>query len=136
MCKLKRDFRRRNRWYNEWVHTADLELKNGDRETIIQWLYDSNLVQWYVTFILEAPLTNGLVEEAIGECWLHICEVKQERWDDLYSQGKFAVSGYVTGIIKQQLVSTHSAFFNKIAKRAEREKIKDEKFWINYEEEH
>ena len=46
---MKRSFKTKNKYYKEWVHTADLELANGDRNTIIEWIYKSNLVPWYVT---------------------------------------------------------------------------------------
>lgn len=131
---MKRSFKVKNRYYNEWVHTADLPLENSDRETIINWLYKSNLLNWYVTYILEKPIDDEYVQDCIGELWLIICEVKQEKWNELYEQGKMAVSAYVTGIIQQQLVSTNSKIYKLLGKYKSMEIIKNEAFWLKYEE--
>ena len=90
---MKKNFKVKNKYYDEWVHTADLELKNGDRQTILEWIYKTNLVPWYATYILQKPYDDDLVQDLIGELYLIICEVKEEKWVDLYEQGKFAISG-------------------------------------------
>ena len=102
---MKREFKVKNKYYNEWVHTADLDLQDGSRDSILTWVYKTNLVPWYATYILQKPYEDDLVQDLIGELYLIICEIKEEKWNELYQQGKFAISGYVTGIIKQQLWS-------------------------------
>ena len=133
---MKKNYKEKNKYYDEWVHTADLELKDGDRQTILEWIYKTNIVPWYATYILQKPYEDDLVQDLIGELYLIICEIKQEKWDKLYEQGKFAISGYVTGIIKQQLYSDSSAIYYKFYKHAQKEIIMDEDFWIQYGEEH
>ena len=133
---MKKDFRVKNKYFNEWVHTADLELKDGDRNTILEWIYKTNLVPWYATYILQKPYDDDEVQDLIGELYLIICEVKEEKWRDLYAQGKFAISGYVTGIIKQQLYSDSSDIYYKFYKHAIKEKIMDDEFWLQYADEH
>ena len=132
---MKKTFKTKNRWYNEWVHTADLELVNGDKDTIIKWLYKSNLVPWYVTYILEKPIDDDYVQDCIGELYLMICEIEQDKWNKLYEQGKMAVSAYVTGIIRQQVISTNSRIYKLLGKHKAMEINKSEEFWIRYEEE-
>lgn len=127
--------RRRNKYYDEWVHTADLPLESSDRDTILTWLYKSNIVPWYVTYLMEKTIDNPDVQDYIGEIYLMLAEITQEKWDELFAQGKFAVSGYVTGIIKFQICSMHSKIWTKYAKRAEKEKIMNDEFWTTYDEE-
>lgn len=133
---MKRNFRTKNKWYDEWVHTADLPLKDSKRDTIVEWLYKSNLVPWYVTFILEKPITDDYVQDCIGELYLIICEVEQSKWDDLYIQGKMCVSAYVTGIIRQQVVSDNSRIYKLLGKYKAMELNKNDEFWLRYAEEH
>lgn len=133
---MRRDFKIKNKYYKEWVHTADLDLKNDDRESILNWIYKTNLVPWYSTYILQKPYDDDLVQDLIGELYLIICEIKEEKWKELYAQGKFAISGYVTGIIKQQLYSDSSRIYYKFYQHASREITMDEDFWTQYEEEH
>lgn len=131
-----KSFRIKNKWYNEWVHTADLPLENSKRETVIKWLYNSNLVPWYVTYILEKPIEDEYVQDCIGELYLMICEIKQNKWDELYEQGKMAVSAYVTGVIRQQVISTNSKIYKLLGKYKSMQINKSEEFWLQYADEH
>ena len=133
---MKREFKVKNKYYNEWVHTSDLDLPDGSRDSILTWVYKTNLVPWYATYILQKPYEDDLVQDLIGELYLIICEIKEEKWNELYQQGKFAISGYVTGIIKQQLWSDSSTIYNKYYKYYNRYITMDEDFWMAYSEEH
>ncbi len=133
---MKQDYKKKNRYYNEWVHTADLELPDGSRNSILTWIYQTHIVEWYSTYILQKPYENDLVQDLIGELYLIICEINDEKWNDLYQQGKFAISGYVTGIIKQQLYSDSSKIYYKYFKNTNKEITMDEDFWNAYGEEH
>lgn len=131
-----KNFKTKNRYYNEWVHTADLPLENSNRETVLEWLYKSNLVPWYVTFILEKPIEDDYVKDCIGELYLMLCEIPESKWNELYEQGKMCVSAYVTGIIRQQIVSTNSKIYKLLGKYKAMEINKKEEFWTQYAEEH
>lgn len=133
---MKQDYKKKNRYYNEWVHTADLDLPDGSRNSILTWIYQTHIVEWYSTYILQKPYENDLVQDLIGELYLIICEINDEKWNDLYQQGKFAISGYVTGIIKQQLYSDSSKIYYKYFKNTNKEITMDEDFWNAYGEEH
>ena len=133
---MRKEFKVKNKYYKEWVHSADLDLKNGDRETILDWIYRTNIVPWYATYILQKDYEDDLVQDLIGELYLIICEISEDKWKELYQQGKFAISGYVTGIIKQQIYSDSSRIYYKYYKHANREIIMDEDFWTQYGEEH
>lgn len=133
---MKKSFKTKNRWYNEWVHTADLPLADNNRDTIIEWLYKSNLLQWYVTYILEKPIDDEYVQDCIGELWVIICEIPQDKWNELYEQGKMCISAYITGIIRQQVISNNSRIYKLLDKYKAMEINKSEEFWLRYEEEH
>ena len=129
---IKNGYKAQNKYYKGWVHTADLELKDGDRDTIIQWLYDSELIPWYVTYLLQKPYEDEYVQDTIGILWVSICEVKQEKWDYLYQQGKMSISAYVTGLIHQQVISKNSRVYNMLGKYANTQYTKNEEWWNNY----
>lgn len=133
---MRKDFKVKNKYYNEWVHTADLDLSDGSRDSILTWIYKTNLVPWYATYILQKPYEDDLVQDLIGELYLIICEIKEEKWNELYQQGKFAISGYVTGIVKQQLWSDSSTIYHKYYKYYNRYITMDEDFWLQYGDEH
>ena len=122
--------KQRNKYYKERVLTAELDLQDGKRETIIKWLYDCHIVEWYATYLLRLPLTAKDMQDKIQEIYLIICEIPQEKWDYLYMQGKFSVSAYVTGIIHQQLISTTSTIFKKYKNYRNHYITQDENFWI------
>lgn len=125
----------RNKYYDKLVRTKEIDLPNSDKETILKWIYDINIVQWYVTYLMERPIDNDDVQDYIGEIFLILSEIPQEKWNNLYEQGKFAVSAYVTGVIKFQIVSQHSTIWFKYGKRKQKEIRVDESFWNLYEEE-
>ena len=89
--------------------------------------------RWYSSFLFE-----DTYEQGEGWCsWESgVTIVSEEKWNELYQQGKFAISGYVTGIIKQQLWSDSSTIYNKYYKYYNRYITMDEDFWMAYSEEH
>ena len=124
--------RRKNIWYPYRCMTAEIPLENGDRDTILQWLADTHLVEWYSTYLLDKKLEY--MEDEVAEIWLILCEIPQDRWDNVYNQGKAAVSAYVTGIIHQQLISLTSTVFRKYGRYREKQVKQDENWWNNYGE--
>lgn len=118
------------------VHTATVPLKDGKRDTIVQWICDIKIVEWYTTYLLKKPLTDDEVADKVQEIFLMVCEIPQKKWDELYQQGKYSVSAYVTGIIHQQIVSVNSKVWKYYGKHKERMKTMDELFWEKYYEEH
>ena len=125
----------RNRWYHELVHTGELPLNSSNRDEVLTWLYNSNLVPWYTTYLLQKPYEDDTVQDIVGELYLILSEIPQDKWDFLYEQGKFAVSGYVTGVIKFQVWSKTSSVYFKYHRHKERNIIMDDEFWTDYAEE-
>lgn len=125
----------KNNYYEFKVLSADLPLKSDKKDDIIQWIYDIHIVEWYTTYLLKKTMEDEEVQDKIQEIYLMICEVPQKRWNELYSQGRFAISGYVTGIIHQQLISKTSKIYKKYGKYNETFQTKDDIFWATYDEE-
>ena len=125
----------KNNYYEFKVLSADLPLKSDKKDDIIQWIYDIHIVEWYTTYLLKKSMEDEEVQDKIQEIYLMICEVPQKRWNELYSQGRFAVSGYVTGIIYQQLISKTSKIYKKYGKYNDTFQTKDDVFWTTYDEE-
>lgn len=119
----------KNKFYNARVLTKQTPLKSNERDIIVQWICDIHVVEWYTTQLLHQPYEDAEVQDKIQEIYLMICEVPQEKWDELYKQGKYAVSAYVTGIIHQQIISANSLCYKKYNKHKEIFTTKDDLFW-------
>lgn len=121
---------RRNIYCSENPCTLDVPLKDGNRDTILQWIYDIKLVPWYVSYLLKGNPGEERIRDAIQYMWLEICKVSDERWNNLYTQGYLAISSFVTGIIHRQLKSDSSNYYRAEGKYKEMFKVMDnEEFW-------
>ena len=123
---------KKNIYYNGYVKTGEIKLKDSKIETIVQWLYDTHLVEWYVTYLLKKRLEDEDVEDKIQDIYVYVMETPQEKWDDLFEQGQFSVSGYVTGIIHQQLITDNSKIYRKYNKHHQIETRMDDVWWETY----
>ena len=123
---------KKNIYYNAYVKTGEIPLKDSKIETIVQWLYDTHLVEWYVTYLLKKRLEDEDVEDKIQDIYVYVMETPQEKWDDLFEQGQFSVSGYVTGIIHQQLITDNSKIYRKYNKHHQLETRMDDVWWETY----
>ena len=123
---------KKNIYYNGYVKTGEIPLKDSNIETIVQWLYDTHLVEWYVTYLLKKRLEDEDVEDKIQDIYVYVMETPQEKWDDLFEQGQFSVSGYVTGIIHQQLITDNSKIYRKYNKHHQLETRMDDVWWETY----
>lgn len=111
--------------------TYDMPLQDGKRNTILQWLMSSQIVEKMTCKILNK--SEKSVQDIIQELWTKICEIPQETWDDLYSQGKASVSGYVVGLIYRQLISVNSDIYKKYNQYKKRFILKSDLFWEYYD---
>lgn len=123
---------KKNRFYKGTVKTAEIPLKDGNVNTIIQWMVDTHLVEWYVTYLLKKTMDDEDVEDKIQDIYVMILETPQEKWDNLFEQGQFSVSGYITGIIHQQIKSANSKIYRDYNRYHERNKRMDDDFWKIY----
>ena len=127
--------KRTNKYYEGNVLSSQIPLEKSDRDSIVKWIYDIHIVEWYSTYLLKKKIDDDLADK-IQEIYLMICEVSDERWQELYKQGQYAISAYVTGIIHQQLISDTSFIHREYDKRNAIEITKDDIFWETYGKEH
>lgn len=125
----------KNKYYDKQCLTSEIKLKKSDRDSIIKWIYDTHIVEWYSTYLLKKHIDDDLADK-IQEIYLMICEIEQDKWDELFEQGQYAISAYVTGIIHQQLWSSTSAIYYKYGKYNLTEFTQDEIFWEKYNDEY
>lgn len=125
----------KNHWYNKLPKTQEIPLTSDKKEDIIQWIYDTHIVEWYTTLLLHKGLDDEDTADKVQEIYLMLCEIPDEKWKDLYKQGRVSVGAYVTGVIHQQIVSKNSLIFYKYNKHEIMELKKDDLFWEKYDEE-
>ena len=122
----------RNWFCDKRVLTKEIPLKSGKRDDIVQWIYDINIIPWYTTYLLKRPLNSCDVQDKIQELYLEICSVPQEKWDDLYEQGVYSISAYVSGLIHRQIVSDTSKVYMKYNRYRERFVTMEDSFWQSF----
>lgn len=128
--------RYRNRYYPNRVLTEEIPLKNGDRDTILKWINDIHIVEWYTTYLLQQYIDEPYVEDKIQDLWVALCKKTQAEWDKIYVQGFYSVSAYVAGLIHRQVRSGTSLMYKKYQRYDNMFVNKDDEFWLNYERTH
>ena len=109
-----------------------------DRDDLLIYLKNLGLVENYTR---KLALSNDWeqIDDEIGEIWLQICEIPQEKWDKLLLQGtqsdRFkAVRGFVAGLIHRNIRSTNSKLYYRLKKHQEREILVDDATFKAFEE--
>lgn len=105
---------------------------NMNRDELLKYLYDIGLVQGYCRKLANSSDWN-IIEDIVQEIWLQICEVPEEKWSKLLSQGTKsdsfkAVRGYISGLIYRNVKSENSRVFNKLKKHQKKEVLTDSGF--------
>lgn len=101
-------------------------------------MIDLQFVDKYCLKLMGSEEEN-LKQDFIQEIWLQICEVKDEKWADLWSQGTKtdkakAVRGFVSGLIYRNIRSKNSKAYYHLKKHMEKEVIVDDAAWNYYGE--
>ena len=123
----------KNKWYNGWVHHS-APLKSSSRDDILDYIYRTDLVNWYVTYLLHKGIDNELTKEYISEIWLQLCEISQNKWLDLYEQGKAAITAFVAGLIHNNCISVNSKAYYHIKKPTINEVHFTDSQWMEFDE--
>lgn len=131
MKELKREIGK-NWNYSKRVKTGEIPLKSSNRDDVLIWITKTNLVEWYVTYLLKRSIEQGDTADKIQEIYLEICNVPQEKWDDLYEQGVYSISAYVSGLIHRQIVSNTSKVYFKYNRYRERFVTMEDSFWQSF----
>lgn len=126
----------KNKFYTKPILADEIQLESSNRDVVVQWITDTHVVEWYITYLLKRPLEGYDMEDKVQEIYLQILEVPQAKWDDLVEQGRFSVAAYVMGIIHQQCISVKSKIYQKYGRHNKYFKLMDEEFWKNNENEY
>ena len=89
--------------------------KSPDKKDIIEWLIKSHFVENYIIKLCSNNDVD-IVDDVIQEIYLMLCEIPQERWDEITYQGYGAIKAYTSGLICRQVVSNTSIIYNKFKK--------------------
>lgn len=120
--------------YSVKTNGTYIKPKSGNRDDIIKWLYDIKIVENKTTSILKKPADDEDVADLIQELYLILCEITQDKWDELYEQGDYIITAYVSSLIYQQLISDTSDIYYKYSRYKNTQKTMDESFWEKYDE--
>ena len=131
MEELKRESGK-NWNYSKKVKTGEIPLKSSNRDDVLIWLTKTHLIEWYVTYLLKRDIDSCDVKDKIQDIYLEICSVPQEKWDDLYEQGVYSISAYVSGLIHRQIVSDTSKVYLKYNRYRERFVTMEDSFWQSF----
>ena len=118
--------------YSKKVKTGEIPLKSSNRDDVLIWLTKTHLIEWYTTYLLKRDIDSCDVKDKIQDIYLEICSVPQEKWNDLYEQGVYSISAYVSGLIHRQIVSDTSKVYLKYNRYRERFVTMEDSFWQSF----
>lgn len=104
------------------------------REKVLKYLYDSKFVENYVKKLLFSDFIDEYYEDYVQETWLALCEVKEEKWMDMYNlrptQDEFYdIRCWVSMLIKNTVRSTTSTAYRKLLKQSTVTRRCDDNEW-------
>ncbi len=96
-----------------------------DRDEILEYIYNLNFVEGYSRQLANTDDWD-IIEDIIQEIYLQLCEVSNEKWQNLLKQGTTndsfkAVRGYVAGLIHRNIRSKNSRAYYKLKRHWEKE---------------
>lgn len=118
----------------EYIAMLNSKPKSSDRNDILNWLYNTGLVKNYIKRLEYKDIDEETLNDEIQEVWLMICEIPQDKWDNLFIQGTTPIKAFISGLIFRQIHSNSSPVYNKLKKQYTIEKHLSEKCWDVYDE--
>lgn len=114
-----------------------IKPKSSNVNHIVEWAERSRIIEYYVCSYSHRSLNDPEAhnQDKVQEIYLMMMETPQSKWDDIYEQGFAILKAYVIGLVRNQIYSNKSALYIKYNRHNEIERISDELFWENYEEE-
>ena len=123
----------KNKWYDGLVnHIAP--LASSSRDDVLDYIYRTDLVNWYTTYLLRKRIDDELVREYVQEIWVQLSEVSPEKWKDLYEQGKAAITAFASTIIHNNCISVNSKAYYHIKKPSLKEVHFTDSQWMDFDE--
>lgn len=95
----------------------------GIRDKVLEYLYDCGFVHNYVKKLMYREDIDNLYDDFVQETMLQLCEVKEEKWEELYArtEGKdpfYDVRNWSSMLIRNTVRSTTSAAYRRLKKQA------------------
>ena len=108
-----------------------------NRNEVLQYIFHLQFVQNYTRKLANSDDWD-LIEDIIQDIFLQLCEVSEEKWQNLLNQGTKndsfkAVRGYVSGLVYRNVKSKNSKVYYHLKKYSERE-IPMGDTYANYEQ--
>ena len=93
------------------------------RDKILNYLIKSNFVTSYTKKLVYPSDKDNLQNDFIQEVWLQLCEVKDEKWQEIMNNNKnsdpmYGVRNFVSVIIRNTVHSTTSSAYRKLKKQS------------------
>lgn len=85
---------------------------SSDKMDILKWLIKTDFVTNYIQK-LTFNSDYGDLEDITQDIWMIICEIEQDKWNDLYEQGTLNIIRYISGLIYRQVNSTTSTIYKR-----------------------
>lgn len=108
------------------------------RDELLQYIIDLQFVENY-TKKLAYSNDFPIIDDEIQEIYLQLCEVRDEKWQELLAQGTKgdafkAVRGFISGLIYRNVRSMNSKLYYRLKRHGEREILADSEQWRALEE--
>lgn len=118
----------------EYIKKLQSKPASSDRTDIINWLNYTGLVDNYIRKLEFTDVDPEIINDEIQECWLMICEIPQEKWDNLYMQGTTPIKAFISGLIFRQIHSNSSPVYKKYKQKFNKIKHISDKSWEVFDE--
>lgn len=93
------------------------------REKVLKYLYDSGFVKFYTKKIMYPEDIEDLYNDYLQEVWFALCEVSEEKWQELYNKRPnqdefYDIRNWCSVLIRNTVHSTTSAAYRKLKKQS------------------
>ena len=93
------------------------------REKVLKYLYDSNFVKYFVKKLMYPEDIEDLYEDFLQEVYFQLCEVPEEKWEELYNRRDnqdefYDIRNWVSVLIRNTVRSTTSSAYRKLKKQS------------------
>lgn len=93
------------------------------RDKVLNYLYSCGFVHNYVKKLIYREDIDNLYDDFVQEVFLQLCEVKEEKWIDLYDKRVnqdpfYDVRNWVSMLIRNTVRSTTSTAYRRLKKQA------------------
>lgn len=92
------------------------------REKVLKYLYDCGYVKYYVKKLMYPEDIEDLYNDFLQEVWVALCEISEEKWQELYNKRPnldefYDVRNWVSVLIRNTIRSTTSSAYRKLKKQ-------------------